>query len=136
MYTGIVKNEGKHEIGEVTIEIKLVNKGHATGNVKGGNFYKPSGFFEFFGELNNIQKNLGLGGANCATMVQAAEKHLKIYNERFRRIRSPIQTSNEFIAIACARYNQEFYDKDKSMLDERVQKNKTRSGRKKRSRKK
>ena len=95
-----------------------------------------SGFFEFFGELNNIQKNLGLGGANCATMVQAAEKHLKIYNERFRRIRSPIQTSNEFIAIACARYNQEFYDKDKSMLDEREQKNKTRSGRKKRSRKK
>ena len=92
-----------------------------------------SGFFEFFGELNNIQKKIGLSGA----MVQAAaEKYLKIYNERFRRIRSPIQTSNEFIAIACARYNQEFYDKDKSMLDERVQKNKTRSGRKKRSRKK
>ena len=49
VYTGIVKNEGNYEIGEVTIEIKLVNKGHATGNVKGGNFYKPSGFFAFFG---------------------------------------------------------------------------------------
>jgi len=37
-----------HEIGKVTFEIKLVNKGHATGNVKGGNFYKASGFMDFF----------------------------------------------------------------------------------------
>ncbi len=49
VYTGIVKNEGNHEIGKVTFEIKIVNKGHATGNVKGGNFYRPSGFFDFFG---------------------------------------------------------------------------------------
>jgi len=49
VYTGIVKNEGNHEIGEVVVEIKIVNKGHATGNVKGGNFYSPSGFFDFFG---------------------------------------------------------------------------------------
>lgn len=48
MYSGIVKNEGNHVIGEVTFEIKLVNKGMATGNVKGGNFYKPSGFANFF----------------------------------------------------------------------------------------
>jgi len=48
VYSGVVKNEGDHEIGEVTFEIKLVNKGHATGNVKGGNFYKASGFFAFF----------------------------------------------------------------------------------------
>ena len=48
IYTGVVKNEGNHEIGTVTIEIKLVNKGHATGNVKGGSFYKPSGFMDFF----------------------------------------------------------------------------------------
>jgi len=48
IYTGIVKNEGNYEIGEVTFEIKLVNKGHATGNVKGGNFYKASGFLDFF----------------------------------------------------------------------------------------
>lgn len=54
VYTGIVKNEGNHEIGEVTIEIKLVNKGHATGNVKGGNFYKPSGFMDFFSGGANI----------------------------------------------------------------------------------
>lgn len=49
-YYGIVKNVGKFPIGKVTIEIKLVNKGHATGNVKGGNFYKPSGFADFFSE--------------------------------------------------------------------------------------
>lgn len=48
VYTGIVKNTGNHEIGKVTFEIKLVNKGHATGNVKGGNFYKASGFMDFF----------------------------------------------------------------------------------------
>jgi hypothetical protein len=54
VYTGIVKNEGNHEIGEVTIEIKLVNKGHATGNVKGGSFYKPSGFLDFFSGGANI----------------------------------------------------------------------------------
>lgn len=48
VYTGIVRNEGKHSIGKVTFEIKLVNKGHATGNVKGGNFYKASGFLDFF----------------------------------------------------------------------------------------
>jgi hypothetical protein len=56
IYTGIVKNEGNHEIGEVTFEIKLVNKGHATGNVKGGNFYKTSGFLDFFGGLNITDK--------------------------------------------------------------------------------
>ena len=48
MYSGIVKNEGKHKIGTVSFEIKLVNKGLATGNVKGGSFYKPSGFMDFF----------------------------------------------------------------------------------------
>ncbi len=47
-YYGFVDNVGKFPIGKVTVEIKLVNKGHATGNVKGGNFYKPSGFLDFF----------------------------------------------------------------------------------------
>lgn len=49
VYTGIVKNEGDYPIGEVTVEIKLVNKGHVTGNVKAGSFFKASGFFDFFG---------------------------------------------------------------------------------------
>jgi len=48
VYSGIVKNEGNHNIGKVTIEIKLVNMGHATGNVKGGNFFKSTGFFNLF----------------------------------------------------------------------------------------
>ncbi len=55
VYTGIVKNEGNHKIGKVTFELKLVNKGHATGNVKGGNFYKASGFFDFF--TSGFKKN-------------------------------------------------------------------------------
>ena len=49
VYSGIVKNEGSHEVGEVVFEIKLVNKGHVTGNVKAGSFFSPSGFFDFFG---------------------------------------------------------------------------------------
>jgi hypothetical protein len=54
VYTGIVRNEGNYEIGKVTFEIKIVNKGHATGNVKGGNFYKPSGFMNFFSGGYNL----------------------------------------------------------------------------------
>jgi hypothetical protein len=55
IYTGFVKNTGEYPIGKVTVSIKLVNKGHATGNVKGGNFYKPSGFLSFFSEGLNLK---------------------------------------------------------------------------------
>jgi len=48
VYSGIVKNEGNHEIGKVIFEIKLVNKGHSAGNVKAGSFFKASGFVDFF----------------------------------------------------------------------------------------
>jgi len=54
VYTGIVKNTGNFAVGKVTFEIKLVNKGHATGNVKGGNFYKASGFLDFFSGGYNL----------------------------------------------------------------------------------
>jgi len=53
IYTGIVKNEGNYPIGEVTFEVKIVNKGHATGNVKSGSFYKASGFMDFFFSKND-----------------------------------------------------------------------------------
>lgn len=49
VYTGYVTNVGDYTIGEVKIEFKLVNRGHITGNVKGGSFFKPSGFLDFFG---------------------------------------------------------------------------------------
>ena len=52
-YSGVVKNEGNHEIGEVTFAIKLVNQGHVTGNVKGGSYFKPSGFLDFFSGSSN-----------------------------------------------------------------------------------
>lgn len=48
MYTGIVKNEGKHEIGEVIFEIKLINKNRGTADMKAGTFFSPSGFLDFF----------------------------------------------------------------------------------------
>ncbi len=49
VYSGYAYNAGKFMIGKVELEIKLVNKGHVTGNVKGGSFFKPSGFADFFG---------------------------------------------------------------------------------------
>lgn len=57
VYTGLVKNTGNHPIGKAIIEIKLVNKGHVTGNVKAGNFYKPNGFMDFFGLGKSKQKD-------------------------------------------------------------------------------
>jgi len=56
VYSGRVTNTGNYPIGKVTFDIKLVNKGHATGNVKGGNFYKPSGFFSFFSNGLNMRE--------------------------------------------------------------------------------
>lgn len=57
VYTGIVKNTGNFTIGKIVLEIKLVNRGHATGNVKGGNFYKSTGFLEFFTEGMGIERD-------------------------------------------------------------------------------
>ncbi len=48
-YTGYVKNTGDYTVGTVKIEFKIVNKGHVTGNVKGGSFFRPSGMSDFFG---------------------------------------------------------------------------------------
>jgi len=48
LYSGYVKNTGNYTIGSVKIEFKIVNKGHVTGNVKGGSFFRPSGVGEFF----------------------------------------------------------------------------------------
>lgn len=56
VYTGIVKNEGDFEVGKVTLTIKLINKGHATGNIKAGTFYKVSDLFDFFGGEDVLYK--------------------------------------------------------------------------------
>ncbi len=52
VYTGIVKNEGNHEIGEVTFEIKIVNKARQMGSR--ASFFTPQGFSDFFGGGANI----------------------------------------------------------------------------------
>ncbi len=71
IYTGIVKNEGNHKIGKVTFEIKLVNKGHATGNVKGGNFYKASGIAGFF-------ENIFSSGSTRKNKIQSLTKEFVV----------------------------------------------------------
>lgn len=53
VFTGVVSNVGNYTIGKVELEIKLVNKGHVSGNVKAGTFYKPSGFSDFFGGMSS-----------------------------------------------------------------------------------
>ncbi len=57
VYTGIVHNTGNFTIGKVTMEIKLVNRGHATGNVKGDNFFQSTGLFKFLNEGMGIDKD-------------------------------------------------------------------------------
>ncbi|MCW8837658.1 MAG: DUF2393 domain-containing protein [Thiovulaceae bacterium] len=52
VYTGIVKNEGNYEIGEVTFEIKIVNKARDIG--PRASFFTPTGFADFFGGGANI----------------------------------------------------------------------------------
>jgi len=88
IYTGIVKNEGNHEIGEVTFEVKLVNKGHVTGKVKGTDYYRASGFFDFFGgggadllykehKPNNIVKKFVV----AKNLKPGEAKSFRVYND-------------------------------------------------------
>lgn len=82
IYTGIVKNEGNHMIGEVTFEIKLVNKGHAIGNVKGGNFFKPSGFADFFSGGSGKRykpQSLTKEFVVARNLKPGAAKHFRVY---------------------------------------------------------
>ena len=56
IYTGLVRNDGNHKIGKVYLEIKLVNKGSAIGNVKGSSFYQTSDFWDFLGGMNKVKR--------------------------------------------------------------------------------
>jgi hypothetical protein len=66
VYTGIVRNEGKFPIGEVTFEIKLVNKGHGIRNVEPGTFFQVRNLLDFLG-LND-------GGADILYKPQTITK--------------------------------------------------------------
>ena len=57
VYTGYVKNIGDYTIGNITLKVKLINKGHVVGNVKGGNFYRPSGLIDFFTSIGDESKS-------------------------------------------------------------------------------
>ena len=82
-YYGTVTNVGKFPIGKVTFEIKLVNRGHATGNVKGGNFYKPSGFMEFFsggfGMLSRKPQTVTHTFIVAKNLKPGYAKHFRVY---------------------------------------------------------
>lgn len=52
VYTGVVRNDGAHTIGEVTLEIKIVNKARDIG--PSGSMFSPSGFMDFFSGGANI----------------------------------------------------------------------------------
>jgi len=69
VYTGIVKNVGKFPIGKVKLELKLVNRGHAVGGMRGSSYYQASGFFNFFS-----------GGANYTFKPQSITKEFIVAN--------------------------------------------------------
>ncbi|KIM09267.1 MAG: hypothetical protein KU28_01125 [Sulfurovum sp. PC08-66] len=46
VFTGYVSNVGDFTVGEVTLSIKLINKGSAAGTVKGTDFYQTNNFWE------------------------------------------------------------------------------------------
>jgi hypothetical protein len=48
-FSGIVRNEGDFEVGEVTLEIKLINQGNSGNSLKASSFYSPEIFTNFFG---------------------------------------------------------------------------------------
>lgn len=57
IFSGVVKNEGNHMIGKVVFEIKLVNKGRATGKAVTNSFFSPNSFMDFFsGSYNRLNK--------------------------------------------------------------------------------
>ncbi|MDD5157501.1 DUF2393 family protein [Sulfurimonas sp.] len=53
MYSGVVRNEGKHEIGTVTLEIKLVNRGLESGSMKTGALFEQGSIADFFKTKEN-----------------------------------------------------------------------------------
>ena len=57
VFSGFVKNKGNYTIGKIRLTVKLVNKGHVTGNVKGGSFYKPSGLLDFVTSFGSNKTN-------------------------------------------------------------------------------
>ena len=67
VYSGYVKNTGNYTIGQVKVEFKIVNRGHVTGNVKAGSYFRPSGLFDFFG-----------GGGSEARKVQKIEETIVV----------------------------------------------------------
>lgn len=48
IYSGVVRNEGKHEIGEIVLEIKLVNKNFDSGSMSSGVLFEQGSIADFF----------------------------------------------------------------------------------------
>jgi hypothetical protein len=84
IYSGVVKNTGDYSIGEVKFEIKLVNQGNAMGINKGGGFFKPSGFFDFF-SMDGKQDNK----VNSIKKVFVVAKDLKPGESKYFTVRFP-----------------------------------------------
>ncbi len=74
VFTGYVVNRGEYTIGTSTLEIKLINHGHATGRVSGTSFYRPNSFWEtFFGSDSAKEKNKERPGTLLKSIVVAKD---------------------------------------------------------------
>ncbi len=95
VFTGFVKNKGDYTIGKITLTVKLVNRGHVTGNVKGGSFYKSSGLIDFISSF---------GGKSKTYKVQKVEekfvvaKNIKPGDATYFRVEMPFPPHFKHVA--------------------------------------
>lgn len=74
IFTGIVKNTGDYPIGEVTLEIKMINHGNISGSVKAGIFSQPYGVTDFFSSRSDkVQLQAVLESVTIAENLDSGE---------------------------------------------------------------
>ena len=81
-------------------------------------------FTDFFKDMRKIQDKIPTRNRSgrvpflSEKVRQAIEKHRLEYNDRFRGERAPIANQEQYIQNLCGRYYEDFYDSDRSMLDD------------------
>ncbi len=81
-------------------------------------------FADFFKDMRKIQDKVPTRSRRgrvpflSERVRQTIDKHRQDYNDRFRGERPPIATREQYIQDLCGRYYEDFYDSDRSMLDD------------------
>jgi len=81
-------------------------------------------FSNFFQDMRKIQNKLPTRSRRgrvpflSERVRQTIDNHRQEYNDRFRGERPPIARNFQYIQNLCGRYYEDFYDSDRSMLDD------------------